>query len=199
MDFLNTWLTIIDFHCSTNKMIRSRDGETGRGGEGGRGGPRILEIRKWRQQRRVFTTGHPRFSDLPPFLRSSHKKIPSSYWLLTSAQFFVPTWGIQNYLDVIKKMNRLQGKCCMLWIDVMHNQSYRPESSSFFVWPNGFGEHLFSNFYSMYLGCITLAVMLKVQKLYFSMSKPINWKKKSSKNINFGDYLFKKKFLNSIF
>ena len=170
--------------------------EPGAGGGGKKGGPRFLEIRKGGRQRRVFTTRHPRFSDLPPFLRSSHKKIPSSYWLLTSAQFFVPTWGIQNYLDVIKKMNRLQGKCCMLWIDVMHNQSYRPESSSFFVWPNGFGEHLFSNFYSMYMGCITLAVLLKSAKIVLfyvkTMSKPINWKKKSSKNINFGDYLLKK-------
>ena len=36
-----------------------------------------------------------------------------------------------------------------------------PETSPFFVCPNGFGEHLISNLYSIYLGCITLVIPRK--------------------------------------
>ena len=35
-------------------------------------------------------------------------------------------------------------------------QANLPETSPFLVYPNGFGEHLFSNVYSTYLVCITL-------------------------------------------
>ena len=35
-------------------------------------------------------------------------------------------------------------------------QANLPETSPFFVCPNSFGKHLFSNVYSTYLGCITL-------------------------------------------
>ena len=43
-------------------------------------------------------------------------------------------------------------------------QANKPETSLFFVCPNGFGEPLFSNVYSMYLGCITLELMWNLSK-----------------------------------
>ena len=51
-----------------------------------------------------------------------------------------------------------------IWIPILFNisvlldvQANLPVSSPFFVCPIGFGELLFSNVYSTYLGCITLA------------------------------------------
>ena len=63
-----------------------------------------------------------------------------------------------------------------IWIPILINisvlldvQAYLPETSPFSVCPNGFGEHLFSNVYSTYLGCITLYVPCLFCQMQFSV------------------------------
>ena len=52
-------------------------------------------------------------------------------------------------------------------------QANLPKTCTFFVCPNGFGEHLFSNVCSMYLGCITLITWCLLH--IFSRSKFFAW------------------------
>ena len=110
MNFLNTWLTITDFHCYTNKMIRSRDGGTGAGG-GGQGGPQIFADQKMAAaaSARHITTRHHIFSDHPPSLRSSHKIIPSSYWAILAiniSSVFLFRPGVSKISLILSKKNQ---------------------------------------------------------------------------------------------